>query len=83
MLFDLKITAAAMLTLLLLLPGLVSTTPPSTLLSPPPATTPPTPLSPPPGPVASRAVTAVLAAMNQSNWFHYRNFASWSYEAGT
>ena len=78
MLLDLKITAAAMLTFLLLLPSLACTTPPSTPLSPPP-----TPLSPPPGPVAGRAVTAVLAAMNQSNWFHYRNFASWSYEAGT
>ena len=71
MLLDLKITAVAMLTFLLLLPSLACTTPPST------------PLSPPPGPVAGRAVTAVLAAMNQSNWFHYRNFASWSYEAGT
>jgi len=30
--------------------------------------------------VASKLVSAVQDGMHESNWFHYRNFGSWSYE---
>jgi len=39
-------------------------------------------LNPPAAEVAQRAVPAVLSAMEQSNWLHFRNFGSWSYEGG-
>jgi len=37
---------------------------------------------PPAEEVANRAVPTVLTAMENSNWNHFRNFGSWSYEGG-
>ena len=39
-------------------------------------------LDPPAEDVAARAVPTVINAMHQSNWLHYRNYGSWSYEGG-
>ena len=39
-------------------------------------------VSPPAEEIASSVVPAVISAMKNSSWLHYRNYGSWSYEGG-